>query len=55
MKKLWLIAVALWKVAVWWFQKDAETKAKRKTLIKEVDRAIDGDDYRALHRLIGRL
>lgn len=55
MNKFWLVLVALWKVAVWWFQRGEEIKAKRKALIKEVDHAVESNDYRSLHRLMSRL
>lgn len=55
MKKLWLILVALWRIAVWWYKKDAETQAKRKEMKEAVNEAIRNNDTRALHRIMSRL
>lgn len=55
MSKVWSILVALWRIAVWWAKRDAETQAKRKILTKEVNDAIKTGDTRALHRVMSRL
>lgn len=55
MNKWWLVLVALWKIGAWWFKRGEEIKAKRQALIKEVDNAIEKDDYRSLHRIMSRL
>ena len=55
MNKFWLVLVALWKIGVWWFGRSNEIKAKRLALIKEVDNAVESNDYRSLHRIMSRL
>lgn len=55
MKKVWLIIVALWQIAVWWAKRDAETQAKRKELKEGVADAVKTGDTRALHRIMSGL
>jgi hypothetical protein len=55
MKKLWLILVALWKIAGWWIARDAAVQAKRKELKDEVSKAIKSGDTRSLHRIMSGL
>lgn len=55
MKNLIVILAALWKIAVWWKNKDDVKQAHRKILIKEVSDAIRDRDTRSLHRTMSRL
>lgn len=55
MKNLIIILSALWKIAVWWKNKDDVKQAYRKVLIKEVSDAIRDRDTRSLHRTMSRL
>ena len=55
MKQLWLILVALWKIAVWKTKRDEAIKKKRQELKDEVKSAIKSRDTRSLHRVMSRL
>ena len=55
MAEVWIVLVALYKIACWWAKRDAETQAKLKALKEEVKNAISTKDTRALHRLLSQL
>ena len=55
MSKIWLILVALWKIAIWKVKKDEGVQKKRDELKKGVKDAIKNDNTRDLHRIMSRL
>jgi len=55
MSKIWLVLVALWKIIVWFNNRNIEIQAKRKVLKDEVKNAIKSGDIRSLHRVMSNL
>ena len=55
MNKVWLFLVAIWKIIVWFNNRNVAIQKKRTELKKEVRNAIKTGNTRALHRAMSNL